>query len=61
MPQAGVQHARRAELVVIPAASVVERSTYIARTNSNRFMLRDDVWTTPGVRDVTAEIVAAMP
>ncbi|GLS36569.1 hypothetical protein GCM10010869_21580 [Mesorhizobium tianshanense] len=46
---------------LIPIAFVVERSTYIAHTNSNKFMLRDDVWTTPGVRDVTAEIVAAMP
>lgn len=46
---------------LIPVAFVVEKSTFIARTNSNRFMLRDDVWTTPGVRDVTAEIAAAMP
>lgn len=46
---------------LIPAALVVNRSTFIARTNCNRFMLRDDVWTAPGVRDVTAEIAAAMP
>ena len=46
---------------LVPIAFVVERSTYIAHTNSNKFMLRDDVWTAAGVRDVTAEIVAAMP
>ncbi|RWQ56991.1 MAG: hypothetical protein EOS83_14280 [Mesorhizobium sp.] len=46
---------------LVPAAFVVDRSAYIARTNSNRFMLRDDVWNATGVRDVTAEIAAAMP
>ncbi|CDX58770.1 conserved hypothetical protein [Mesorhizobium plurifarium] len=46
---------------LVPIAFVVERSTYIAHTNSNKFMLRDEVWTAPGVRDVTAEIAAAMP
>lgn len=46
---------------LIPIAFVAERSTYIAHTNSNKFMLRDDVWSAPGVRDVTAEIAAAMP
>lgn len=46
---------------LVPVALVAEKSTFIARTNSNRFMLRDDIWTAPGVRDVTAEIAAAMP
>jgi len=46
---------------LIPASLVVERSTFIARTNSNRFMLRDEVWAVPGVLDVTAEIKAAEP
>ncbi|CAB4327808.1 hypothetical protein GJU89_15430 [Brucella sp. 09RB8918] len=46
---------------LIPIAFVIERSTFIAHTNSNKFMLRDDVWNAPGVRDVTAEIAAAMP
>lgn len=46
---------------LIPIAFVIERSTYIAHTNSNKFMLRDDVWSAPGVRDVTALIAAAMP
>jgi hypothetical protein len=52
-------HVMKAALV--PVELVVERSTFIAHTNSNRFMLRDDVWSAPGVRDVTAEIAAAMP
>lgn len=46
---------------LIPIAFVIERSTFIAYTNSNKFMLRDEVWNAPGVRDVTAEIAAAMP
>lgn len=46
---------------LVPVELVVERSTFIAHTNSNRFMLRDDVWSAPGVRDVTAEIAVAMP
>lgn len=46
---------------LVPIALVTERSTYVAHTNSNKFILRDDVWTAPGVRDVTAEIAAAMP
>jgi hypothetical protein len=46
---------------LIPIALVIERSTFIARTNGNKFILRDDVWNAPGVRDVTAEIAAATP
>lgn len=46
---------------LVPIGYVVERSIYIAHTNSNKFILRDDVWTAPGVRDVTAQISAAMP
>lgn len=38
-----------------------ERSTFVAHTNSHRFILHDDVWGAPGVRDVTAEVAAAMP
>lgn len=45
---------------LIPIVLVVERSTFVARTNSSKFMLRDDVWSESGVRDVTAEIAAAM-
>ena len=46
---------------LIPIAFVIEQSTFVAHTNSNKFMLRDDVWNAPNVRDVTAEITAAMP
>jgi len=46
---------------LIPIAFVIERSSFIAHTNSNKFMLLDDVWNAPGVRDVTAEIASAMP
>ncbi len=37
------------------------RATYVAHTNSSKFMLRDEVWNEPDVEDVTAEIQAAMP
>lgn len=46
---------------LIPIAFVIERSTFIAHTNSNKFMLRDDVWNAGDVRDVTVQIAAAMP
>lgn len=45
---------------LVPIAFVVERSTYIMHTNSNKFMLRDEVWNASGVRDVTDEIKATM-
>lgn len=43
---------------LIPRSVVVERSAFVKRTNSHRFLLRDDVWSAPGVRDVTAELRA---
>lgn len=46
---------------LIPRCVVEARSTYVAHTNSHKFILREDVWSAPGVRDVTAEVVAAMP
>ncbi|PDQ21480.1 hypothetical protein CN311_08850 [Mesorhizobium sanjuanii] len=46
---------------LVPVGLVVEHSTFVKRTNSNKFIMRDDVWNAPGVRDVTAEIAAAMP
>ncbi|WP_205012765.1 hypothetical protein [Nitrosomonas sp. HPC101] len=46
---------------LIPITFVVEQSIFAAHTNSNKFILWDEVWKTPGVRDVTAEITAAMP
>ncbi len=46
---------------LIPRGVVEERSTYVSHTNSHKFILREDVWAAPGVRDVTAEVAAAMP
>jgi len=43
---------------LIPHAIAVERATFVKRTNSHRFLLRDDVWKAPGVRDVTMELRA---
>ena len=52
---------RVTKAALVPVDLVVERSSYIPRTNSNRFMLRDEVWNSPGVRDVTAVVASAMP
>jgi len=52
-------HIMRAAL--IPISIVEKRATYVAHTNSSKFMLRDDVWEELGVQDVTDEIRAAMP
>jgi hypothetical protein len=43
---------------IIPHAIVVERATFVRRTNSHRFILHDDIWNAPGVRDVTLELRA---
>jgi hypothetical protein len=41
---------------IVPVAVVRERSTKVGHTNSWRFLLRDEIWQRPGVRDVTADI-----
>jgi hypothetical protein len=41
---------------LIPHAVALERGTFVERTNSHRFLLRDDVWSASGVRDVTVEM-----
>jgi hypothetical protein len=43
---------------IIPRTIVVERASFVARTNSRRFLLRDDVWDVSTVRDVTAKLKA---
>jgi hypothetical protein len=43
---------------LIPHAVAVERATFVKRTNSHRFLLRDEIWNAPGVRDVTTELHA---
>lgn len=41
---------------LIPRAVVETRSTYIAHTNSNRFILQDEIWSLDVVEDVTDQI-----
>jgi hypothetical protein len=41
---------------IVPRAVVEERATFVAHTNSHKFLLRDDVWNAPGVRDVTPNL-----
>lgn len=41
---------------IIPRSIAVERASFVARTNSHRFVLRDDIWDAAGVRDVTSEL-----
>jgi hypothetical protein len=45
-----------ARAAIIPCAVVVELASFVKRTNSHRFLLRDGVWEAAGVRDVTAEL-----
>ncbi len=44
---------------IVPFAIVREHAEYVAHTNSSEFLLRDEVWTLAGVRDVTEEVRAA--
>lgn len=41
---------------LIPHGVALERATFVERTNSHRFLLRDDIWNAPDVRDVTREL-----
>jgi hypothetical protein len=43
---------------LIPHAVALEKSTYVSRTNSHRFLIRDDIWNVKDVRDVTMELRA---
>lgn len=43
---------------LIPRSVVEQRASFIKRTNSHRFLLRDDVWEAPGVADVTERLRA---
>lgn len=43
---------------LIPRTVIEARSRYIAYTNSNNFMLHDEIWLLDGVEDVTDEIRA---
>ncbi len=48
-----------ARAAFIPFEIVRARSVHVVHTNSRKFLLRDDIWTLPGVRDVTDELRAA--
>ena len=41
---------------IIPHAIVMANSTYVERTNSHRFLLRDEIWEEHGVKDVTNQL-----
>jgi hypothetical protein len=45
---------------IIPHSIVLADASFVKRTNSHRFLLRDNVWDAPGVRDVTAEMRATV-
>ena len=45
---------------LIPHAQVVENANYVEATNSWRFLLRDEIWNLPAVKDVTTELVNAV-
>jgi hypothetical protein len=45
---------------IIPYAVVETRATFVAHTNSHKFILHDDVWAAAGVRDVTADLCAVV-
>lgn len=44
---------------VVPLEVVLRRSRFIAHVNGHKFLLTDDVWSEPTVRDLTLEITAA--
>ncbi len=48
-----------ARAAIIPYNLVLANATYVARTNSWKFYLRDAVWDWPGVEDVTTQVRAA--
>lgn len=41
---------------LIPHAVALDRATFVEHTNSHKFLLRDDIWNAPGVRDVATEL-----
>jgi hypothetical protein len=43
---------------LIPHSVALERASFVEYTNSHKFLLRDDVWSAAGVREVTAELRA---
>jgi hypothetical protein len=43
---------------IIPHAVIAGGASFVERTNSHKFLLRDNVWDLRGVRDVTPELRA---
>jgi len=43
---------------LIPHAVTTQRASFVKRTNSHRFLLRDEVWDAQGVMDVTEKLRA---
>jgi len=43
---------------IIPHRIALARATFVERTNSHRFLLRDEIWNADDVRDVTFELRA---
>lgn len=43
---------------IIPRRLIESSATFVVRTNSHKFYLRDEVWHAPGVRDVTLQLQA---
>lgn len=41
---------------IIPLTVIKEKTSHVAHTNSWRFLLRDEIWTIPGVVDVTDKV-----
>lgn len=47
-----------ARAALVPYAAVETMAKFVQRTNSHKFILHDDVWSAPDVRDVTVELRA---
>jgi hypothetical protein len=41
---------------LIPAIVIRDRSKFVEHTNSNRFLLRDEIWSVAGVTDVSEQL-----
>lgn len=44
---------------VVPFDVVQKRAAFSKHVNAHRLLLRDEVWSVPGVRDVTAEMISS--
>lgn len=44
---------------IVPFEVVQAKATFVHHTNAHRFLLRDEIWAAPGVRDVTEDLRGA--